>query len=226
MIRLAHLSNESCAVFTASRRETSDSSAAYWFDYVMPTRSWKHDVRRGTKLPDPSPASECTAIGFTAKGNCEFSRISENIRMECVGIAPYPGAIFPRIAGFLAGEKHTSTVTPGVQFLRGNVLEPRGTGRRLIAHVVSDATPNWGGKGIAMSLKNKWPAAQEKFREWVGARRRPSLGEVHFCQVAENIEVASMVCQHGYGFSSSGPRLRYAAFRIRAHRSRRTCEVD
>ena len=62
-----------------------------------------------------------------------------------------------------------------------------------------------------MSLKNKWPAAQESFREWVGARRRPSLGEAHFCQVAENIEVASLVCQHGYGPSSRGPRLRYAA---------------
>jgi hypothetical protein len=61
-----------------------------------------------------------------------------------------------------------------------------------------------------MSLKNKWPAAQERFREWVGSYRRPKLGEVHFCQVAENIEVASMVCQHGYG-ASSGPRLRYAA---------------
>ena len=154
LIRLAHLSNESCAVFTASRREASDSSTAYWFDYVMPTRSWKHDVKRGTKLPDPSPASECTAIGFTAKGNCEFPRIAENIRMECIGIAPYPGALFPRIAGFLAGKMRATTSIPGVHFLRGNVLEPRGTGRRLIAHVVSDATPNWGGKGVAMSLKN------------------------------------------------------------------------
>jgi len=211
LIRLAHLSDEPCAVFTASRREASHGSSTYWFDYIIPTRSWKHNIRRGTRIPDPSPASECTAIGFTAKGNCEFPAVSENIRMECIGIPPYPGAIFPRIAGFLAGRKRSGAQAPGIHFVRGDVLKPRGTDRRLIAHVVSDATPNWGGGGVAMALKNKWPAAQEKFREWVGARRRPSLGEVHFCQVAENIEVASLVCQHGYGPSSRGPRLRLAA---------------
>src|ERR1022692_1610475 len=72
LVRLAHLSIEPCAVFTASRRETSNSSVDYWFDYIIPTRSWKHNIRRGTRLPDASPAAECTAIGFTAKGNCEF----------------------------------------------------------------------------------------------------------------------------------------------------------
>jgi O-acetyl-ADP-ribose deacetylase (regulator of RNase III) len=210
LLRIAHLSDEPCAVFTASRREASHGPSAYWFDYVIPTRSWKHNIGRGTMLPDPSPASECTAIGFTAKGSCEFPEVSGKIRMECIGIPPYPGAIFPRIAGFLAGRKRAAAAAPGINFLRGDVLKPRGTDRRLIAHVVSDATPNWGGRGIAMSLKNKWPAAQEMFRDWVGTHHRPNLGEVHFCQVAENIEVASMVCQHGYG-ASSGPRLRYAA---------------
>ncbi len=209
LVRLAHLSIEPCAVFAASRRE-ANSSSDYWFDYIIPTRTWKHSIRRGMRLPDASPATECTAIGFTAKGNCHFPAVSESIRMECIGIPPYPGAMFPRIAGFLAGRKRATTSLPGIQFLRGDVLKPRGTDHRLIAHVVSDATPNWGGRGVAMSLKNKWPAAQERFREWVGAHHRPKLGEVHFCQVAENIEVASMVCQHGYG-ASSGPRLRYAA---------------
>jgi hypothetical protein len=126
LIRLAHLSDEPCAVFTASRREAFHVSSTYWFDYIIPTRSWKHNIRRGTRLPEASPASECTAIGFTAKGSCEFPEVSENIRMECIGIPPYPGAIFPRIAGFLAGRKHAAAQASAIHFVRGDVLKPRG----------------------------------------------------------------------------------------------------
>jgi hypothetical protein len=84
-----------------------------------------------------------------------------------------------------------------LHFIKGDVLQPRGSNRRIIGHVVSDATQNWGGSGVAVSLKKKWPAAQERFRSWVADQHRPKLGSVHFCPVAENIEVASMVCQHG-----------------------------
>jgi hypothetical protein len=36
------------------------------------------------------------------------------------------------------------------------------------------------------------------------------LGEVHFCEVEEDLEVATMICQRGYGPSET-PRVRYAA---------------
>jgi O-acetyl-ADP-ribose deacetylase (regulator of RNase III) len=97
-----------------------------------------------------------------------------------------------------------------IEFLLGDVLSPRGRGRRIIAHVVSDATPNWGGRGIAIAIKKKWPVAQDAFRKWFGNSRRRPLGEVHFCEVEESLEVATMICQRGYGPSET-PRIRYAA---------------
>ena len=43
-----------------------------------------------------------------------------------------------------------------VSFLRGNALEPRGTGTRIIAQIVNDKTPNWGA-GFAREVRNKYP---------------------------------------------------------------------
>jgi hypothetical protein len=106
--------------------------------------------------------------------------------------------------------ERSETVEPRIEFLFGDVVSPRGEGRKLIAHVVSDATPNWGGRGAAIAIKRKWPAAQEAFRRWFGNSRRRPLGDVHFCEVEEGLEVATMICQRGYGPSDT-PRIRYAA---------------
>jgi hypothetical protein len=57
-------------------------------------------------------------------------------------------------------------------------------------------------------MKTKWAKAQEEFRNWFGQRQR--LGEVHFCQVEDGVEIATMVSQRGYG-PSDLPRIRYAA---------------
>jgi O-acetyl-ADP-ribose deacetylase (regulator of RNase III) len=77
-------------------------------------------------------------------------------------------------------------------------------------HVVSDATPNWGGRGFSIALRSKWPKAQDEFREWATSPGHLQLGQVHFCPVEAETEVASIVGQHGYGQSAT-PRLRYAA---------------
>jgi hypothetical protein len=206
-IRFAHLSEDACAVFVASRKDDAPGAGKYSFDYVIPSRKWKYDISRGTSLPVSSPVAGCTAVGFTAKGDIAFSDIAEKLRVECIGIAPYPGALFPRVAGFISSRKRT-TSAPEIKFLHGDVLQPRGSGRKLITHVVSDATPNWGGRGLAIAMKTKWAKAQEEFRNWFGQRQR--LGEVHFCQVEDGVEIATMVSQRGYG-PSDLPRIRYAA---------------
>jgi O-acetyl-ADP-ribose deacetylase (regulator of RNase III) len=210
LIRFAHLSDEACAVFVASRKDNTPGSGRYSFDYVIPSRRWKYDIPRGTLLPESSPLAECTAVGFTAKGDAAFLDVAERLRVECIGIPPYPGALFPRVAGFMSSRKR-ATLTHEIKFVIGDVLRTRGTGRKLIAHVVSDATPNWGGSGVAKAIKRKWPAAQERFRNWFGQRRR--LGEVHFCEVEDGIEIATMICQRGYG-PSDLPRIRYAALEM------------
>lgn len=209
LIRLAHLSSEPCAVFVASRRSRSSDDASYSLDYVISSRTWKYSIARGTRLPDKSPVAECTAIGFTAKGRTAFPGIPERLRTECIGIPPHPGNVFPRVAGFLSS-RNSSDSSAAVTYLHGNVLDPRGAGRKIITHVVSDATANWGGGGVAVAIKRNWPRAQKEFRAWASSRHHLKLGEVHFCEVDPGIEVASMVCQRGYGDSAT-PRIRYAA---------------
>lgn len=207
LMRLANLSDQPCAVFVASQWDGLRDNGTYKFDYIIPTRSWAYHFSRGMTLPRLSPVQECTAIGFTAKGDVSFPGVDETLRIECIGIPPYPRASFPRVAGVLSARRVAASA--GMRFLRGNALEPRGRGRKLIAHVVSDATPNWGGRGFAVALKKKWPSAQKDFRSWAESKRL-HLGEVQFANVAADIQVASMICQHGYG-PSSAPRLRYTA---------------
>ena len=207
LMRLANLSEQPCAVFVASQWDGMRDTGTYKFDYVIPTRSWAYRAGRGTVLHGASPVSECTAIGFTARGNIEVDEIGEVLHVECIGIPPYPRAVFPRVAGVLTSIH--ATATAGVEFLRGNALEPRGAGKKLIAHIVSDATANWGGRGFAIALMKKWPSAQVEFRTWASSQPL-CLGDVHFGNVAPDIKVASMVCQHGYG-PSTKPRLRYMA---------------
>lgn len=206
LIRLAQLSEESCAVFVASKRHDAPGSGKYSFDYLFPARRWGYFLARGTSLPGSSPVAECTAVGFTAKGDVAFPDIAEKLRIECIGIPPYPGALFPRVAGFMSSRKRAPAQE--IAYLRGDILRARGNGRKLIAHVVSDATPNWGGKGVAIAIKNKWAKAQQDFRNWFGQRRK--LGQVHFCEVENGIEIATIIAQRGYGPSDS-PRIRYAA---------------
>jgi hypothetical protein len=208
LVRLAHLSEHPCAVFVASRWDGLRELGAYNFDYLIPTRSWTYGFDRGTTLPAGAPVAECTAIGFTARGDIKFPGVAEKLHMECIGIPPYPGALFPRVAGVLSSERKGASV--GIEYLQGSALQPRGGGSKLIVHVVSDATANWGGRGIAIALKKKWPTAQDKFRDWAASPKNLQLGRVHFCEVEEGIEVASIVGQHGYGPSAT-PRLRYTA---------------
>jgi hypothetical protein len=223
LVRLAHLSDRPCAVFVASRWDGSREIGAYHFDYLIPARSWTYAFDRGTTLPAGAPAAECTAIGFTARGDIRFPSVAETLHMECIGIPPYPGAVFPRVAGVLSSERKGTSI--GINYLQGSALEPRGDGPNLVVHVVSDATPNWGGRGFAIALMKKWPNAQGKFREWAVSPKHLQLGNVHFCEVEAGIEVATVVGQHGYG-PSAVPRVRYAALEagLRSVMSRATAK--
>jgi O-acetyl-ADP-ribose deacetylase (regulator of RNase III) len=96
--------------------------------------------------------------------------------------------------------------------LRGNALDPRGTGARIIAQIVNDKTPNWGA-GFGRAVKNKYPSVQEDFRGW--ATENPdnlSLGKIQLSTVSDDLYVANMIAQHGYG-ESVKQRIRYAALR-------------
>src|SRR5262249_47370338 len=98
-----------------------------------------------------------------------------------------------------------------ILYVAGDATEPRGSGPKLITHVVNDKTPNWGGRGFAKALARRYPEVQQLFRAWAAQRSlATSLGDVHFHQISPELYVASMVSQRGYGPSPT-PRIRYDA---------------
>jgi len=179
-------------------------------DYVIGSKSWSYG-----NLPSASIESdimgECTAIGYTVAGKQYFPRIKKPLMLECVGLPPYPDQKYPRIAGIIFSQEANKYETPRIVFHEGDASKPGGTGPRIIAHIVNDRTPNWGGGGFAVALKRRYPEVQKDFRAWVQFdAENLKLGRSHFFSVEDELYTFSMVAQHGFG-SSNTPRVRYGA---------------
>jgi O-acetyl-ADP-ribose deacetylase (regulator of RNase III) len=209
-IRLIHLTEQPVAIFVSSRIETGSLEGRYRIDYAMKSRSSSLDIERGLVLPEGSAVEECTAIGFTAKKEEFWPVAKAKLPVECVGIPPYPGRRYPRVVGLLLAPQMHRVQTASITCLVGDATEPRGTGNRIVVHVVNDRTPRWGG-GFALVARKKWPLVQDDFVAWAEAdKARLRLGNTHFATVQEGLTVCSMVSQHGYGPSPT-PRIRYEA---------------
>jgi hypothetical protein len=213
LIRIARASEQPLAMFCASQIEDGRLSGRYRIDYSIVSSAWDPAPRWTALLPESTALAECTAIGFSTTARETWDPGGPNLQIEAVGIPAYPGSRFPRVVG-LAGPQDdaATTASPTLTFVRGNALEPRGSGPRFLLHVVNDKTPNWGGGGFAQSIKGRWPRAQTEFRRWVAENHSLSLGNVHVVTVDEGLAVASLVAQKGYGPSVSA-RVRYAALR-------------
>jgi O-acetyl-ADP-ribose deacetylase (regulator of RNase III) len=214
LIRAVHLRDEPCAIFCASPIAAGSNVGRYRVDYLIGSRSWKTSrAMRGGLLPERTLIRKCGAIGFTAKGNEVWGDAGE-MRIEAVGIPPYPGSVMPRVVGVLLPiVDEVDTVPEFIEFVFGDATKPAGDDLRIIAHVVSDGAMIWGGGGFAAAVRRAWPHAQEEFREWISQQRgNLSLGRVHFSSIQEGVQVASIVAQKGYG-PSDKPRIRYGALR-------------
>ncbi|MES2178018.1 MAG: hypothetical protein V4550_09155 [Gemmatimonadota bacterium] len=170
---------------------------------------------RGLMLPEASTVEECIAIGFTAAGEERWG--GAHVEVQCVGIPSYPGRLDPRVVGILrpCGDRDAKLASPAIHprlsYVRGDATKPRGRGLRVIAHIVNDATPNWGGRGFASAARRAFPEAQEDFQRWVAAdRRRLTLGQSHYTSLSDDLGIFHMVAQRAYG-PSAKPRIRYAA---------------
>ena len=208
-LRLANLTTEPCTVFVAAR--TSDEADAdFRVDYAVPSRSSTLNIPAQFEIEGKTVLSECMAVGFTAKGTEQWSTSLPKLDVECTGIPPYPHHRFPRIVGIARTKQIGQPKGLQLKYLHGDALEPRGSGPRIIAHIVNDKTPNWGA-GFPLAMKKKWPLVQRDFREWAASdRTHLSLGEVHIIQVSDDITIIHMIAQHGYG-PSLKPRVRYEA---------------
>lgn len=210
LIRVTRLATEPVAMFAASRVERPGRDR-YRVDYSIAAAGWPVALGRGLLVPEQSVVSECTAIGYTGKGREKWSGSAAEFTVECVGIPPYPSAAWPRVVGLLRIPSARRVDSAAITYLKGDALEPRGEGPVVIAQVVNDATPNWGGRGFAKAVKNRAPEVQEDFRRWAALHRsRFTLGESRLYKAADDLFFFSMICQEGYGPSAT-PRLRYAA---------------
>jgi O-acetyl-ADP-ribose deacetylase (regulator of RNase III) len=210
LLRAVRMTSEPCVVFTTSRRGHDATKRAYRVDYAVASKSWnKSAVPEGFILPSDTVASQCTAIGFTAKAYEDWATSIGKVRVECVGIPSYPGDTFPRVAGLAKLQRGTSSPLPEITYIRGDATNPPHRHHfRVVAQVVNDRAAMWGG-GFALVIRKKWPGVQESFQSWAENGANLQLGKVHVASVDESTAVFSMVCQHGYG-PSPKPRIRYA----------------
>jgi len=208
LIRLAKISTQPIGVFVASPFLSEGEERRYRVDYFIgsPTAP---DVRiSGNVVPDESVVRTCTAIGHTDRALENWINDSPT-EVECVGLPPYPGSRYPRVAG-LVRFNHANQDRRPIRIVHGDVLKPLGGGPKIICQLVNDRATKWGG-GIARKMAKRFPEAEEHFsRALIGLPRSDRLGQVIFCSAGDNITIASLIAQEGFG-QSLFPRIRYAA---------------
>lgn len=207
LLRVRRLTSEPAMAFGCHRDR---ASGRYAVDYAAATAGAKWSLSSGSVLPPGTAAAECTAIGFTAKQTEHWPRFGE-VRVECIGVAPFPRDIFPRVIGFVRPSQPMPQEDVQITYVRGDATQPRGAGRKMILQVVNDAAFTWGGTGFALAVKRRWPAAQQDFtRQVVSDRSKLHLGSVVTCDIDPDVTLANLVAQRGYG-PSPRPRIRYGA---------------
>jgi len=209
LLRIRRLTTEPAMAFSCHR---DAASGRYVIEYATPTAGANWSLRPGWMLPARTAAAECTAIGYTAKQTEHWSQFGK-VRVECVGVAPFPRDIYPRVIGFVRPSELQPVEQPSITYLRGDATQPRGPDRKLLVQVVNDAAFTWGGGGFAAAVKRRWPSAQKAFTAQVTVdRSRLRLGSVVTCDVEPDVTVLNLVAQRGYG-ASPHPRIRYGALR-------------
>ena len=201
LLRMARVTPEPVAVFAAAR---VTSEPEFRIDYVTDTRAWSPEIVRGLRVRAGALA-ECTAVGHTAKGPADSGG------WPCTSNASAFRRTLASATRELSACSDQAERRPsalGINYVDGDATTPRGDGPRIIAHVVNDKTSNWGGRGFAVALRQRWPESQAQFRAWAGGK--PALGSGHLAELDDEVSVFSMVAQHGYG-PSPRTRLRYGA---------------
>jgi O-acetyl-ADP-ribose deacetylase (regulator of RNase III) len=209
LLRLIRITNEPYILFAASR-VPSATQVRYKVDYNIASRAGGNRSQSGLSVPKDSIVSACTAIGYTAIADEEWPGLGR-VHVECVGLSPYPESVYPRVAGLLRPVEHGTVKVGGLQMLTGDATVPRAQGPKILAHVVNDATPNWGA-GFGKVVQMKWPEVQSQFRHAWEHKARMRLGEVFFTNPENELTLCQMVCQHGYGPSAT-TRLRYSSLK-------------
>ena len=207
LLRIIKLTLADGFVFSASHQKLGDR---FKIDYIRPSSSFKEKIPYGIRLPEESVVSHCTRINFTDHAVENWFQPLGDLEIQCVAVSPYPGQKYPRVMGIGIPTTRRVTNRPSIHYVSGDATEPRGNEHRIIAQVVNDKAPTWGG-GFARVIRRKWPHVQENFYQWAqGGSNRLQLGNCHLSSVDDETDVFSMVCQHGYK-PTLKPSIRYGA---------------
>lgn len=207
MIRLVKLSRQPVAAFCAS----AHGEGKYKIDYVIPAAGWEPPVNVGATVPADSVVRDVSAIGYTAVGN-ETWGLDVAVRVECVGLSPYPGQMNPRVVGLLLPKSSRGFDAPTLKELKGDALKPtKRQGRRIVAHVVPNTNSLWGGGGFASQVRQRFPQVFSTYRQEVAKSGGfPKLGATFLGALEEDTLIVHMVAQAGIG-ATTNQRLRYSA---------------
>jgi len=208
LIRLAKISIQPIGIFVASPFGVDEGARQYRIDYFVSSPTAPEMRLSGKLIPDESVVRTCTAIGHTNKAS-EAWVTGANTQIECVGLPPYPGSRYPRVAGLVRFGAADVDRRP-IRTVHGNVLEPRNGGAKIICQLVNDKAIKWGG-GIARKMAKRFPKAEARFSDaMIKLPQDARLGSVIFSQADDDITIASLIAQEGFG-PSLFPRIRYAA---------------
>lgn len=84
-----------------------------------------------------------------------------------------------------------------ITYLKGDATEPLGEGHKIIAHVCN-CQGGWG-RGFVLAVSKKWPQPEKAYRTSLKPHNETLLGLTQFVKVSDDIMVANMIAQKGYG---------------------------
>jgi len=206
--RVVKLTERAVCLFAATRLP----DGGFRIDYTVPSRAFDQRLPAGQRITSETVLTHCTAVGFSVDDTEEWPGIDGPVRVQAVGIPPYPGHRFPRVVGLLQPEAEADRRVQGIRFVRGDATRPMREGPVIIAHIVNNTAQRWGGHGFASALGRRLRTARQDYAAWASDAQHRQLGAVHISEVEYGLWVASMVAQAGYGLSRR-PRLRLPALR-------------
>lgn len=209
LLRAVKLTHTQCFVFSASRSD--HGPARYKIDYAYGSKFFRTAIPQ-LKLPSDSVISNCLKFGHTDNGHEIWSPSLGVLRVECVAVSPYPNRVLPRVMGIAVPVQHENVNVNSIKYVKGDAIQPSHGGHRIVAQVVNDKTPMWGG-GFALAVRKRLPDVQKDFHSWVITEPgRLALGNSHLSIVDDRTDVFNMICQSGYK-QTSKPTIRYSALR-------------
>lgn len=84
-----------------------------------------------------------------------------------------------------------------IRYVTGDATRPVGAGMKIIAHVCNDAG-GWGA-GFVLAISRRWGEPRRAYREWMASEYPGRLHETQFVRVEEDVVVANMIAQRGFG---------------------------